>query len=392
MTSSTPYHDFGEVRSALDGTPSRRAWERVCGTLQMWSAARVRDHLPYMQNKLATWPAHLLCAPAEWVTRVAEGEEVPEMRLATEITASGRKPWSAGQLAAVAASLEGVALRGVRVRGAVLKGRRFEEFFAAIEPACTHLRALYVLKGGIGLTGLECLGEHSCFDGLTTLSLEREYPGAWGVEALAKTSRWANLERLSLRQNFLDGAEIAALWESIYLKPQWLELGFNRIDACDVWSPAILDEAEVLDLQGAIAPESEDADEIVAALLRGCTPGRLRHLDVSDNRLGADVMEVIAASDALAGVESLVVSGNPIEDIGLRLLLDSPHLKSVTRLKATDCDLTDDGAFMLTQSTALRMLQHLDVGKNDIGERGAAALKACAHTRRALGERGGERT
>jgi uncharacterized protein (TIGR02996 family) len=100
-------------------------------------------------------------------------------------------------------------------------------------------------------------------------------------------------------------------------------------------------------------------------LFRECPLEDLRIHDLQ-GRLGE-----IAARPWLAGVSSLDLSHQAISLDELRALFDSPHLGRLRRLTLRNVTLTPEGLDYLTRWPGLRRLEHLSLGNDYLGDRGA---------------------
>src|SRR5262249_38112871 len=67
---------------------------------------------------------------------------------------------------------------------------------------------------------------------------------------------------------------------------------------------------------------------------------------------------------------------------GVRAVLNSPHLASLTHLRLRMTDVGDRGCKEIVESGILKRLQVLDLAHGCIGDAGAKALAACPDLRR----------
>lgn len=164
----------------------------------------------------------------------------------------------------------------------------------------------------------------------------------------------ANLRELDLCDADLRNSGLAPLARSPHLKDlEALDLGFNNL---------------------------EDAG--VEVLARSSGLPNLASLALNDNDgITADGLKALAESPFFAGLTSLDVSGNDINETGIAALLASPAMARLRSLRLNNNRIGDAGIEALAKSPLLaRMLKsehRLEVRGNFIGPAGAAALAAC---------------
>jgi hypothetical protein len=74
---------FGDIRSAVQQKPTKKAWHHLCGLLDKLDDAVLEDELlPYLRAHLSQWPHIKRPMPASWWRRVARGEHEPRAVLA----------------------------------------------------------------------------------------------------------------------------------------------------------------------------------------------------------------------------------------------------------------------------------------------------------------------
>ena len=373
---------FGDLRSVLAAPASTSGWNRLCAILKEWEPERISDHLAYIEESLSSWPHRIKRAPIEWIESARRGEAPPHLRCASTLTLSGHRPWSMEALDRLADALTGADVRRVEVRGACVRGERFWKLVERCTESMEHIEQIHCVKADLGVTMIEHLGHADVFKQIRSLHIEREAVGRWGLSSIVEAHRFANLEYLGLRDTMIEGEETDKLWEARWLKPSALNLDFNRLGAPRHSLSGLLENVDTLSLSGI---SGDDDPSMMRTLLSWATPGRLTSLDMSMNGLsGAQGLALLNGLDTLAGVESLVMSHNPIGDDGLALLIEHRYLKSVTRLELDGCDLSDEGIMTLIASPLSKRLISLSLGRNSIGERARRALLATPHLRSAL--------
>jgi uncharacterized protein (TIGR02996 family) len=157
---------------------------------------------------------------------------------------------------------------------------------------------------------------------------------------------------------------------------------------------------ESLDLSG-----NRLTAELVARLLAAPAASTVADLDLSDNNLGAAGVRAIAAADLphlrslhllrtrpeedgvralaeagfLAGLRGLTLGGNILPPSAARVLARAPDAPGLRLLDLRDNRLGDSGAAALADSPRLQNLVYLDLAENGIEDRGADALAESPH-------------
>ncbi len=95
-------------------------------------------------------------------------------------------------------------------------------------------------------------------------------------------------------------------------------------------------------------------------------------------------LEVLAENASLGRLTHLLCHPHvpegeyaPIRLDGLRAVLESPHLPSLTYLRLRLTDFGDEGCEEIVRSGALKRLKHLDLRHGRVGDAGALVLAAC---------------
>jgi uncharacterized protein (TIGR02996 family) len=151
--------------------------------------------------------------------------------------------------------------------------------------------------------------------------------------------------------------------------------------------------------------EGRGGGAVVAELTQLADPPHLDRLDLSGNRINGDRAGRLAAAPALAWVEELDLSDNPLGPIGMAFLSAAqlPHLRVLRLLRTTprvegvralltaafapglrSLALGGNGlgpaaAAVLAAAPTLAELRLLDLGDNRVGDRGAEALADSPH-------------
>jgi len=257
------------------------------------------------------------------------------------------------------------------------------------------LRELILNESAIGSRGLIALARARGLANLRRLSIrgDRSRYGddpiirSDGVEALADSHVFANLEALDLSGNDIDDEAVAHLVRSPHLV-NLKELNLSRNDLFASGLEVLEDEGwemrlEALDLshnrigdRGARRlAESEVCNELIRLTLDGCEIGPegaealagaawfppLRALSLNENDIGPGVRAIAAAG---AGLGELRLRGNELASAGARALAGSAALGGLLILDVASNGLGSEGVRLLGASPHLRQLAVLDVGHN----------------------------
>lgn len=94
--------------------------------------------------------------------------------------------------------------------------------------------------------------------------------------------------------------------------------------------------------------------------------------------IGSKGAELLAASDQLASVRKLNLSGCELDADAAAGLVDSPHF-ACDHLNLADNELGDDGATRIAAHAASGRIKHLILRANDIGDAGLVSLVGSPH-------------
>jgi uncharacterized protein (TIGR02996 family) len=113
--------------------------------------------------------------------------------------------------------------------------------------------------------------------------------------------------------------------------------------------------------------------------LAGCPYlARVRSLDLESNDLGDADLEVLTSSPHLGELSTLLLWCNRVGDAGVRALLGG-SLPRLVRLDLSNNTVGDEGAEALAASLFLKQISMLDLTGNRITDAGALALAASPH-------------
>lgn len=186
----------------------------------------------------------------------------------------------------------------------------------------------------------------------TAMGSGREGLGARGVDAIVTSGVLGRLTELVLELLPVGDATIAGVLKGV--------------------DPGRIEKLTLADL----VATDKTAEAFVAA---GAFP-RLRHLDLSRNRLGAAGAQRLAADVRMPALEHLDVSGRaggspyygrpdvqPVGDPGAEAWASSDNAAELTHLNLSATGLGVDGLVALMKSERLRKLDTLDVSRNPVG-------------------------
>jgi len=211
-----------------------------------------------------------------------------------------------------------------------------------------ELRRIRALKFKLGGFDAEAIARIDACPHLVSLEkLAFTYGGidAHGVRALLRSSIAARVSKLGLRNNFFveHGAPLVDAFREAPSLPRLrsLNLESNRIGAAGMV-------------------------EILRPLVG------LRELLVHDNPLGDEGAALIA--EATTGFQALDLSKIGLQLPGLRALVTSEHLQTLSSLRLRTNRLGPRAAKVLASTNAWSALEFLDLGDNDLGDAGLESL------------------
>jgi uncharacterized protein (TIGR02996 family) len=258
-------------------------------------------------------------------------------------------PWKVGVASAgVFAAGGGGVFAAAPVQALVLHtGSRHDAAALADWPHLARVRRLELPGAHLGADDAARLGDSPYAANLTELALEFDGVAADGLEALARSAAFPRLGALELRANPVPPALV--------------------VDAlAAARGPGSLDRL-ALSLSRVTAPDA--AHLFALPLLHG-----LRHLDLSDNPLGADGVQALAESRALRGLRVLDLGRTYPGVPGVRALAEAGGLAGVRSLGLGGNRLGPVAVKLVAESAAARGLRVLDLSANPVGDAGATAL------------------
>ncbi|MEC9399627.1 MAG: hypothetical protein VYE40_12920 [Myxococcota bacterium] len=377
--------DFGELRSLVMGPCDVLAWEKICALLDAFRPEQRAEYVPYVREHTRGWDALVRKNPVSWFERALAGEDVPELRLVGHLALGGKRARRGANLERLEKWVDPKEVRALEVRGPVVARGGLARLFDGVLFEAS-IASVSVVRGELGLAGLEAIMRSRQTRFLRELSFSREQIGAWGARALAEDERAGQLERLTLRDIMLDANAIDSLLLSEVLRP--VELCIEHIDmsSCRANWPQCTADVRQLRINHCNLGEMFVRE---SGLVDFLDQGRekLVELELEGNQITAFLLHGFASRGICDELVSLSLADNPIGDSGLGSLLRSLQDECLERLNLDGCELTDDGAVALATCEHLGGLQTLGLRRNDIGERGRRALRGSAVLREELWER-----
>jgi uncharacterized protein (TIGR02996 family) len=245
-------------------------------------------------------------------------------------------------------------LRVLRIRHAGLPGRT-ADFFRA--PLLSTLHTLELVGLGLENEAVGVLARSAPLEDLRELVLDGNPIGSGGLEALAR-GRLRSLTRLSLRGA---GGEYGD-------DPIVRSEGVEALAGSGVFA-----NLESLDLTA-----QEIDDDAIAYLVQSPHLVNLRELNLARNELTASGLEVLEEAGWEVRLAALDLSRNPIGDAGARRLAESEVGNELIRLTLEGCDIGPDGAEALAGADWFGGLRALNLNDNPVGP-GFRALAAAGH-------------
>ncbi len=95
-----------------------------------------------------------------------------------------------------------------------------------------------------------------------------------------------------------------------------------------------------------------------------------RSLNLTGCRGSKTVIDSVAGSADIAHLKTLIFSLVPISPKKMKILAASPHLAGVEMMRFSMCYMKDTGFSHFSKSTTIQSLRRLEVGNNELGERG----------------------
>jgi uncharacterized protein (TIGR02996 family) len=255
-------------------------------------------------------------------------------------------------------------------------------------PALADVEELSLAGGDLGNGGVALLAQCPHLGRLRALDLSFNGLDDAGVRSLARSPAFPGLDRLALNDNgqiTWDG--VTALAESVFLAGLTdLDLGGNDVN--DAGVKALARSGTLTRLAGLKLAGNHVGDAGVAALLGSPLFRRMLardgRIDLRANAVGPAGAERLAGSADLRLATAVDLDKNYLGDRGAAALAASPAAAARVRsLKLSRNQITDAGAFALSDAITrgLPALRAIDVSGNRLTWRGANAVRDAAVAR-----------
>lgn len=396
------------LRSLLHGEPRGAAWRELCHLLDaIEDEAALGVALDYAQGLLEGWPDALRVAPVHWWRQLSTRQGAMRWELVRGLdlknfTAQDIRLLSAwteprlrhlrlqpGQgLAELALLLEHLShsplarrLERLDLSGSQLRDTHLRHLAQGRWPA---LHSLELSRNALTDRGLDAFSIPAHFPSLEALHLASNAVTGQGLLRLAQRASLPSLRTLDLRGAQWSGPELEALLLSgLGQRLTRLRCDLSRLEgvrprALERLVPLLVDEAGVISLQ---LPALGDA--LIELLAHWPGRGRVRHLDLSNNRLSAAGAAALAELEGLDQLHTLDLARNQLHDEGAAALTRAPWWPRLRHLRLGLNHIQSQGAAALAQALP-PSLEILDLSHNKIGRRGAEALGQHAHGLRRL--------
>lgn len=367
---------FGELRSLLQGEPSREAFAQILELLTSgWRAPRLEWVVHARAVLDASWPEQARQARGALALELLGQPRLEglacELRLEREQVQ--RSPWTR---LAQADHLRGLVALCARRCG--VDPAAAQEIAGA--PPLRRLRRLDLRGNALGVEGARALLAHPMWVALEELDLGVDVYGfTEDPEALQGLGAFERLRELSLDGLGLQNAGATALGElRAPAQLERLDLSVNAIGdrgARQLARGALLSHLRELSMANnpLRAPGAE-------ALLEALPVGeRLEELDLSGSFLGESGARALARAEHLRGLRRLRLADSDLGAAGVWALAQAEHLASLEVLDMHGVGMGDEGARALAQASQLSSLRELNLVGNGITAEGARALAQAGH-------------
>lgn len=369
---------FAELRSVLQGPPTRQTWRRTCALLEGFDATTCAEvAVPYVLGHTQHWPAARCAAPARWLARALRGEPVPELGAVRALSildvhapgAAEREDWwewAADHDPGLHAEAPALHMRQPAALERMLNHREL-----------SHVSIVRLVGVGLSTASARRLTRWRGAAQLEALDVTRHDMDRHGVSLLCQAETFPALRRLHLgrlyhgspaRHSVLSALldEDAALdrFEALGLATTWIEDG----QLAELFERA--ESLVGLDLSDTAYPETMAfGEQGVAEVAEAEAPEALEHLalcdDALDNACLQALVEEVPWLDQLRGLD---LSSNSLTDYGLEVLAGSGLLGELEEVRLVACleEVGDEpwrGWRALTMGGPLPQLRALDASR-----------------------------
>lgn len=237
-------------------------------------------------------------------------------------------------------------------------------------PHLRHLQHLMIRACDLGIDDLQTLDSWRGLSALSSLdlSVNNMIPDSAFAQLLAP-SRVSKLQSLNLGHTQVADETLRQL--ATWPRPlRSLNIRRTKPDAAALGS--LLQSAAGAGLEELNLAACDLDDSAIADAVKSARCLRLRSLDLSDNRIGAEGAEALGALP-LDSLEELDLTGNPLGNAGIKELLKTPK-PSLRTLRLAASQIDDEGLLILSQCQWFSQLDTLILDGNPIGRGGAKSL------------------
>lgn len=228
----------------------------------------------------------------------------------------------------------------------------FNSFSATLAalPSLKQLQELTVAGAYVNVAALRALAFSTNFTRLTRLTLHENSLDDESLKAVALAKNWTNLRALSISRNrFVTIDGVGAIATSPFL---------TRLESLEIR------EARAGNGAAAFLAFSPNLRTLNSLHLAGSLDG------------GAEAAAPLADSTHLPNLRSLSLEGNNLHDAGVAALARSPHFPALRFLDLAGNEITSAGAAKLAAWPRLSQIAVLDLRANALDAAGAAKLAA----------------
>ncbi|HTN74126.1 MAG TPA: TIGR02996 domain-containing protein [Pirellulaceae bacterium] len=219
-----------------------------------------------------------------------------------------------------------------------LGGRELGPELAALlaqSPRWKQLRVLSLSSCRLDVEGARLLASTANLAGLQELNLSYNSIGDAGVAALVASPHLKNLRRLNLASNDLTFAAAETLRAAAWAPLEELEINSNKLGPAGL--TALSQAPAFAKLRKLNLASNDGTDAGAIAWAKSASLASVRQLEIGHNELTDAGVAALANSPHVANLIELDLSISRLTNIDV--LVNSPHLKRLRKLKLYSCDL-----------------------------------------------------
>lgn len=373
--------DFGDLRSALHGTPGAQTFRAIGDALDAWGdPATLREvALPYAHDHLSSWPDEA-CAgmrPATWDDAARLREQPPAAHLGRALLSrvihlADLDHVHDEALAAALRALTHAWVRKVRIRGCEQARSLTVDALIDLTLEAPALDEIDWSTTPLPAARLRDLLEVGELGAIETLRLNRARCGDEGARLLGLGALVPRLRALELSDNGITPRGVSLLQTASFCE-RLVSLSLAQNPLIE-HGAAQLAALPLQNLRALRLSSAQIGARGVALVARAPFAAGLRRLDLSSDPIGAEGVAALTDSPTLDGLEDLDLSLCRLPDEAIRHLARDPRTEALRTLSLSFNPLGDDAALSLASSPHLTHLRALHVNRTEITERGVRAL------------------